>query len=185
MTIRIEGDVSVTPASIRKSVCLPRRSEINAATGSLVLAIQQRPQRLSRYRSEKHLHRHGDILAKLEEDPRYDGYVAELNAPAAGSVLTASCRAAVVTLNDDDSQLAKSDPEHRNPRYATASVSDLSFADSEDELGSTFRWLDQTWSSTVDRNPTGRFRGARFRDAFVRGFGTESSSTEARSTVAA
>ncbi len=106
-TIRMVGDTTIRVTPDQEVSFLADTFEIDAATGSLALLDGQN--NLSGYLAidaPNIFIASSDILAKLEADPRYAGYVAELNAPAAVQRPEGVLRAASIDIDSSFAPIA-------------------------------------------------------------------------------
>ena len=105
--IRVVGDVVFTLGSELGVEITAQTFEIDAETGSMSLVDANGALAgILDIEAENIFIASSEILAQLEENPQYEGYIDDLNAPAAVQRPEGVLRAAAITLNEDDAVLA-------------------------------------------------------------------------------
>ncbi|WP_118858209.1 filamentous hemagglutinin N-terminal domain-containing protein [Sphingomonas mesophila] len=188
--IRIVGDVNLI-SSVDKTVYFTAQTvAIDAATGSLSLSNGSGVLNgLIEFEANNIFVASGTIIDKLIVNPRYDGHVAELNAPAAVQRPEGVLRAGAIDFNDDqalENLLVQNTGTSATPAGFVV-LSESAYYDGEDGGPEDGEELPAPGSINLVINgqiqtPTGTLTGAAVRDALVEEYGSTEPFT-ANSTI--
>jgi len=175
-TIRVVGDVLFTLGADKGVEFSSNTFEIDAETGSVsLLDSNGNLTGTLDIEAENIFIASGEILARLEENPQYEGFREDLNAPAAVQRPEGVVRAAVVTLNEDDSVLRNILIQNTGTDELPAGflINELSLIGDSDE-GSTPEpgSINMVINGQIETTE-GTLTGDDVRAAFVEEFGTE------------
>ncbi|QIK97064.1 hypothetical protein G7076_12145 [Sphingomonas sp. HDW15A] len=175
-TIRVVGDVVFTLGADKGVEFSSETFEIDAATGSVLLVdTNGNLTGTLDIEAENIFIASSEILARLEENPQYEGFRDDLNAPAAVQRPEGVVRAAVVTLNEDDAVLRNILIQNTGTEELPAGflINVLSLAgDGEEGSVPLPGSINMVINGQIE-TPTGTLTGDDVRAAFVEEFGTE------------
>ena len=173
--IRVTGDAEFIVNSFSGIDFESETFEIDAATGSVSLVDGSGALAGLLYLEAQNIFiASGDILARLEENPQYDGFRDDLNAPAAVQRPEGVIRAGAIELGDDDLPLQNLLVQNTGTQETPAGflVTDLIFADTESEVEIPAGSLNMVINGQI-QTESGTLTGSAVREALVAEFGTE------------
>ena len=173
-SVKVVGDVTFTGLSLTDEVAFRSNTiEVDAATGSINLFGQGTTLGgvLALYAPRVWV-ASGDILARLETDPRYSGYIAELNAPAAVQRPEGVIRAASIEIDAGAEPIQSLLVQNSGTRALPAGflLTDLNIS-SDDAPDAAAGSVDLAINGQVITQ-AGTATGAAVRDGLVEEFGT-------------